>query len=261
MLERCEAIRLEEIKSAGRTRPLVIECEIAAEESISRELMLVKAFDLPEVDNYGLYCELLGNLLARELGLNTPKPTLVNLSKEFVSVTNLTLARENLRLKPGLGVGCEYFKPGFTSFVAGTPLEPEQKAQAAMIYAYDLLVQNPDRLPSNPNCAIRAGELIAFDFNLAFSFLLLIGQQSEPWELSKLDIGTKHLFHRSLRNQAIDWKPFLSAVRKLTGNRMEELCGLVPPEWGSWAKKICAHFASIIGNVKKLEFELQRSLS
>jgi hypothetical protein len=77
VLERCEAIRLEEIKSAGRTRPLVIECEITTDDSASRELMLVKAFGLPEVDNYGLYCELLGNLLARELGLDTPKPILV----------------------------------------------------------------------------------------------------------------------------------------------------------------------------------------
>jgi hypothetical protein len=262
VLERCEAIRLEEIKSAGRTRPLIIECEIVANGATSRELMLVKAFDLPEVDNYGLYAELLGNLLARELGLDTPKPTLVNLGKEFVGATNLTLAREGLQLRPGLGVGCEYFKPGFTSFIAGTPLEPEQKAQAALIYAYDLLVQNPDRLPSNPNCAIRARKLIAFDFNVAFSFLLpLIGLQPEPWEFSKLGIGTKHLFYRSLRNQAIDWNPFLSSVRRLTVKRVEELCKLMPPEWGTWGTKICDHIASIIKNLKKIELELQRSLS
>jgi hypothetical protein len=196
------------------------------------------------------------------MAISLSKDPLVNLGEEFVSVTNSTLAREGLRLRVGLGVGCEYIKPGFTSFVAGTPLEPEQKAQAALIYAYDLLVQNPDRLPSNPNCAIRAGNLIAFDFNLAFSFLLpLIGQQPEPWELSKLGIGQNHLFNRSLRSQAIDWEPFLLSVRQLTVDGVEELCRLVPPEWGAWDTKICEHFTSIIGNVDKLEFELQRSLS
>lgn len=260
MLQRCEALRFIKVLESGRTKPLIIECECADDENY-RTLQVVKAFNLPEVHEIGLYCELLGNLLARELGVETPRPALINLSEDFVAVTNQVLRRYGLNLRPGLGVGCEYLGEGFTSPVAGILLSPDEKAQAALIYAFDKLVQNPDRRDGNPNCAVKNGKFVAFDFNLAFTFLLLIGSQGEPWEFSKHRTEYEHIFLRSLRGREVGWQPFVDVVGQLTEDRIEELCGLVPIEWGNWNEKICAHLMSVVENKDKLIFELERSLS
>jgi hypothetical protein len=59
--------------------------------------------------------------------------------------------------------------------------------EAARIYAYDLITQNPDRRADNPNCGSYNGRLVAYDFEMAFSFLYAIpGTAGEPWEVARL---------------------------------------------------------------------------
>src|SRR2546428_6403794 len=96
------------------------------------------------------------------------------------------------------------------SAVPDARLAPAELAQASRVYAFDLLVQNPDRRPEKPNCAHRGRRFIVYDFEMAFSFLLVIGQKDEPWEAAKHGLGPKHLFHSPLRASETDWEPFLS---------------------------------------------------
>lgn len=258
MLQTWNALRVEHIKQSGRTRPLVIECTGDAGE---RQTLLVKARGLPEVDDLGLYCELLGNLIARELGLDTPQPSLVNLSQEFVTNANSFLRGSNLKLEIGLGVGAEYFSKDFSAISAFSPLANEQIESAVRIYAFDLLVQNPDRRRENPNCAVSDKRLIAFDFNLAFSFLLpIFGERIESWEVSKLHtIRQNHLFFNQLRRRTVDWQPFIKSVGSLTEERITEICEAVPPVWGNHTSRICEHLLLAAEKHQELEFELQRS--
>lgn len=261
MIERCDAVRLERIKSSGRTRPLIIECVFESEGAGERRLMLVKAFDFPEVDHYGLYCELLGNLLAKEMGVFTPNPALVTLSDDFVEATNSVLPNLEIpyRLRPGLALGCRYF-PRITPLLSDADPPLEEAGNAARIFAYDLIVQNPDRTQNNPNCGIESGRLLAYDFNLAFSFLLVIGVDSDPWRLSASGIGSKHLFRRFLASRQVDWESVIQPVRTLSLQRVEELCSLVPPEWGNRTEQIYSHMNGIVGHIDQLALELQRSL-
>ena len=191
MLDIWEAERLEDVLGNGRTQPLVIGCvrrtttATGADElgpgggSGSRRSMVVKSLGLPEVTQGGRCAELFGNLLARELGVDTPAPALVDLAPEFIEAIKPALSPRGLHPLPGLAAGCEYFQGGFASAVRGAKLAPEELAQAARIYAFDLLVQNPDRRPEKPNCAQRGVRFIAYDFEMAFSFLLVIGQKDE----------------------------------------------------------------------------------
>ena len=96
MLQTFEARRLEFVLEKGRTRPLVIQCRrkpLAPDEGqdndrVSKKpfLMVVKAIGLPEVNEINLFCEVVGNVLAREMGVNTPNPALVYLTPEFVKM-------------------------------------------------------------------------------------------------------------------------------------------------------------------------------
>jgi hypothetical protein len=185
----------------GRTRPLVIVCDKPDQDETEEtewfneiELpisMVVKGIGLPEVREMSLFSELFGNLLAREFGISTPVPALVNLPNEFVSIANEVLKTYKIEIQPGVGVGCELLNP-FSPIIEKGFLKDDELEQAAMIYAYDLVVQNPDRLFNRPNCATHKGVITAFDFEMAFSFLLPIISRNPAWEVSKHGISEKH---------------------------------------------------------------------
>jgi hypothetical protein len=72
---------------------------------------VVKALGLPEVTRLGLICELFGNLLAREVGVTTPAPALVDIDADAADALNTSLAPRGLSIQPGLAVGCMYLRP------------------------------------------------------------------------------------------------------------------------------------------------------
>lgn len=259
-LQRCEARRFIRVLESGRTSPLLIECECYVGDEVFRRNFIVKAPDLPEVNDFGLYCELLGSLLAKEFGVETPEPALVELSKDFVDTVNPILRKWQLVLRPGLGFGSAAMEPGAVAASGREHMTPEDLIQPLRIFCFDLLIQNPDRRPKNPNCAFKDGKFIAFDFNLAFSFLMLVGKQDEPWEFSKHQIANSHLFYAALRGKVLDYKPFLSSIAKLSLEKIDEICALIPFGSGSWDKRVLDHFESIKENASKLDLELQRSL-
>ena len=270
MLETWDAENLDGNLSSGRTHPLIIECIRLPEsrrrkpeltKKRERRVMVVKALGLPEITEESLFREVFGNLLARELGLGTPTPALINLSPQFVEATRPHLSTLGLHLKPGIGVGCEYFRQGFAGIVPGAYLTPDELIQSSLIYAFDLLVQNPDRTARKPNCASRGGRLIAYDFEMSFSFLLVIGLLGQPWEVSKHGIGRNHLFYQALKDKSIDWKPFIMALGKLTEKRLHKLAVSLPEGWRGSKEKVVKHIEAARHNLSKLELELQRSLS
>lgn len=265
MLITCDALRIDEIKRNGTTKPLVVECEYSDEDIPIRKTLLVKAKGLPRITNLDLYCEVLGNLLAREFGIDTPKPFVVRIDEDFVRVNRKILWEESLEIRVGLGVGCEYFSQGFTPVTSNMFLSKEKFEQATMIYGFDLLTQNPDRRENNPNCAVKGNKVIAFDFEKSLSFLFpILGQKTEPWELSKLNLSgnERHIFKSNLKakENEINWQPLLEKVKQISIEKVEEICSIIPIEFGNYTDKICDHFSSVINNSKSLELELQRSL-
>jgi len=85
VLDTWKADRLERVLTNGRTRPLVVSCsritpagdddsEMPNGDLRDRKRFVVKALGNPEVTEQGLFSEVFGNLLARELNVNTPPP-------------------------------------------------------------------------------------------------------------------------------------------------------------------------------------------
>lgn len=265
MLIKCDALSLIDIKRNGTTKPLVIECEYSEDGTPFRTTLLVKANGLPRITTLDLYCEILGNLLAREFGIETPKPFIVRIDERFVQAIRKPLWEESLAIKSGLGVGCEYYGQGFTAVKSNMFLSKEKLEQAIMIYGFDLITQNPDRRETNPNCALKGDKIIAYDFEKSLSFLFpIIGQKVEAWELSKLKLSgdERHIFKSNLKakEKEVNWQLVIEKVKQINKEKVEEICSLIPPELGNHTSKICEHFASIISNIKNLELELQRSL-
>ena len=274
MLQTWEAERLEGFLP-GRTNPLVVECSKSEPVSLSdtgtddptstiliRRPMVVKATGLPEITNFGLFNEVFGNLLARALGINTPSPCLVQISDDFIAASRNVLAGRGLNLRPGIASGCEYFTHGFSNVSQYKLTTSDELAQASSLYAFDLLVQNPDRTPRRPNCAIRSGQFMVYDFETAFSFVLLIGDSAFPWEVSRHGIGPKHLFFSSLREKKaeVSWTSVVTGLRDISPDRLKSMTSALPIDWCEYFERIEKHILEVRGNLQEFQLELQRSL-
>ena len=269
MLETWEAERFEEIKEGGRTRPLVIEGSFVPPEKVdkitdifsaSKRLMLVKSRNA-EVTEVHLFSELFGNLIAREFGVFTPRPARVRISAEFVAALKLSAITQHIKIEPEYGIGCEFLSglAPLANFATSNSSElPDMQA----IFGADMLMQNPDRRSQKPNCASFRGRHLAFDFELAFSFLLpLFGEQPPAWAIDQQGFHQNHLFYRELkRRQAdLDWTPFLKHFEVLMRGRAQEILASAPAHWSAYAEKVSVHLSEVYANLPRFRDALIRS--
>ena len=275
MLEEWDADWLEEEKKNGRTRPLVIHCsrsvtseegEEADENVVSNDAlecqMLVKVQN-NEVTERHLFAEVYGNLLAREFGVSTAQPALIRISPEFVESLKMTDIGKHLTIAPGIAVGCEYIK-GMSPIALSASRNNEELADIQAIYGVDLLSQNPDRRPSKTNCASFQGGILAYDFELSFSFLWpIFGVIPAAWAVHEQGINKGHLFYQELKRRqmseqtqgakGLDWKPFLTILQSLTPEKLSTYFKPVFPEWANYAEQVKTHIGEIRTNIQKFE--------
>lgn len=78
---------------------------------------------------------------------------------------------------------------------------PESMWPAAVdIFAFDALIQNPDRGFNNPNLFTKGDSFLVFDHETAFSFLFDILPSPTPWKLGGQPYLTDHVFYRKARS-------------------------------------------------------------
>lgn len=264
MLKSWVARRFERVMS-GRTRPLILFCapsDPAATDSDddAAQSLLVKAVGLPEVTPASLFNESVGNLLARRLGLEPPEACLTILTEQFVGAVERQLANEGLRIEAGVGVGTKFVR-GLANLVPSAAPSAEELEQMTLLYAFDMLVQNPDRRLDNPNCGALDGKLVPFDFEMCFSFLMALGRP-DPCAISAHGLAAQHCCRDPLRSRrsSVSWKPFLDALRSLTDEELQLMVTAVPPDWQGSADRVRAHVSAVRAKLDVVELELHRSL-
>lgn len=274
MLEIWDAERFEKRMTQGRTSPLVIECIRENSSAIAPEsdrtdvssksqkcLMLVKV-PSSELQHRGLFSEAYGNLIAREFGVVTPYPALIHFSEEFVKALQYIKGIDKLHISEGTVVGCEYLT-GLTPIIDTATRSIREQKDAQTIYGVDLLFQNPDRRPNNKNCALYQGGILAYDFEMAFSFLLpILNGKHKPWDVDLHAIYRQHLFYPELRTRIaeLDWSDFMTCLESLTLDRFAELFSTVPSEWKNYAAKVQTHLCEVRDHAKEFKEALIRSL-
>jgi hypothetical protein len=204
--------------------------------------------------------EVFGHAVAQALGVHTTTAALIPIDELFADQVNEALAQLGTtdRLVPSVAFGCQQ--------VAGVgqvgPVLRDREVQDAQnIYALDLLIQNPDRTVQKPNCGLHAGRVLAYDFDQAFSFRLLLGAPLDPCAVSTHGIARNHLFYRTLRDMPIDWTEFLEGVRRLSPDWVNSVRNLLPESWKNAATPWCEHITAISARVDDFATELVRSLA
>ena len=211
---------------------------LGAEDANGKFVEVVVKLRGPELSAKAQIAELVAAPLADLLGIDVPQAAVVDVPTGFEAIVPPGYAGA-VHDSNGENFGSVHLGTSFTTWAIGRVPVGVQRDQAAAIFAFDLLVQNPDRRAVNPNLWTRSDRLGVYDHEQAFSFLHLpiIGGPSRPWVLADQATGFRfmenHIFYPALRGGRIDLGPFESKLAALSDDRIGSLVESVPAEWRS----------------------------
>ena len=200
-LRRFTAVQFRRPMERGLNRPFLVVG--AAQDAGERFPLVVKSragyADRPEA----MLKELFALLFARELGLNAPEPVMVEIPEGLDwAAAEYPKHAELIRQSIGWNVGTVHLGDAWKPW--GKGIAPRSISEEAMekAYAYDAMVENPDREVDNPNLFWRGNELAVLDFDKAFSFLHTFEGEARPWRnaLVRLNLE-RHCMHSHLPEQ------------------------------------------------------------
>jgi hypothetical protein len=233
MIQNVTATQFHKVMRSGRTSPILCGCEDNNEHHAGD--FVVKLKGLVERGEQGMLSELYASRLASHFGILVPEAALVAISSSF---SDLVAQRHPSILygvcnSIGLNFGSNLLIGGITWPV--DKVIPEFIRQAATnVFAFDALIQNPDRRFDNPNLLVRGDHVYVYDHELAFSFLLAIAQTRSPWTLEREDYLDSHVFLRGLKGQPQDnmnISDFISRLKSLTDDSLRQIASEIPERW------------------------------
>ena len=269
MIETAIAVRFDGYVEQGRTGPLRVQIETAQGDYIDVILKITG----PQLSIEGLANEMLGALLAGDLGIPTPKPFFVELTPEFIKSIG------DLKLKPRLAAACPV---GFASSDAGAQwrkwngtdhLSADAEDLALKILAFDAVIGNPDRSPHNPNLLRSKGDgrMAVIDHECAFGFRLKLFPPVRPWQLGNLSplmsrgADSEHLFYSLLAGrEGLSFDSFRTGWEGLTDVRFGAYDALLPDAWNDARAAVAdalGHFRQVRENLAGCIAELTRILA
>jgi hypothetical protein len=266
MIPRLIAAQLHRFMESGRTSPALLGCEDEAGNRVGD--FVVKLRGGMEQGNASLLRELLASKLATYFGLSVPAPALVVIDPDFAE---LAAARGGggldqqraARMRNSVGLN---FGSSLLTDVSPWPVDkaiPDAMWQTATeVFAFDGLIQNPDRRFNNQNLLTHGNTIFLFDHELGFSFLLDVLASVTPWRLASQPYLSDHVFYRRLKSRTIDMDGFTARLTALSGVPLDEILADVPPEWNNESlTKIEQHLRAVSAHAAEFAEEVRRRLA
>ena len=220
--------------SSGRNRPLLLGCEDVSGDTFE----IVVKVRSPEMTAKTQIAEVVAAMLADDLNIDVPQAAIVDVPSGFEAIVTDKDAARAIKASPGANFGSVHLGPSFTTWPPGRAPHGHQRDQAAAIFAFDALIQNPDRNAKNPNLWVRSDRLGVYDHDQAFSFLSLpiIGGAPKPWQAAAQAGGSfrfleQHIFFAPLRGSAFDLDGFEERLGELSEAQFEAYAARVPADW------------------------------
>lgn len=261
MIPIVQATTFHRFMATGRTAPALCGCENDAGEAFGDFVVKLKGgLNSPET---ALASELIASRLASYFGIPIPEPALVLIEADFADqVASIQAPKANhVRASVGLNFGSRY--------LTDTKIWPVEKSVpeaswsiAVTVFAFDALIQNPDRRFSNPNLFVRGDEVFVFDHEMAFSFIYELSPSSEPWRLDNCNYLTDHVFFNRLRREEIDLTEFTARLSELPGPILAAALAEVPSEWkNERLAQIEEHLQVVASQAERFAQEIRRRLA
>lgn len=231
-------------------------------ESGDEVVVVVKLHAHPAISPGAFYAEAFCSLLADDLDLPVQKPYRVMIENAFAKTVPDSSLRDRFVKSVGENFGCSKWAPGFTIWPKDKSPSREVQNLVMEIFAFDAVIQNPDRRQVNPNCCFRGKDLIVYDHELAFSnFLSFI--PSNPWEPKGLDFLKDHIFYRILKGGDLQLERFQGGLVAVNQKRLDSYQRAIPSEWESESingDKIRAYLLDCGGNFDQIKMQLEALL-
>ncbi len=265
MLDSLTATRFDRRITRGRTGPFLLE----GETGIGDTAEVITKFTSDQLTVEGLIRETFGALLAADLGLPVPACYCVALTPDFVASVAMSHPAHGAALATAVpvGFGSTKLPPGFSAWMPQRELPKAMRHAAAEIYAFDLLIQNPDRRPDNPNLQSRGEDFAIFDHEMALVTEGILFWKP-PWHPDALAAAaSKHVLYSGLRGKQPDLSRIIGAWEAVDDARLAAYRAALPPEWT--ATPLAVHTAdTAIGflsdlrrNVRPAMQEIMRTLA
>lgn len=261
ILPKVTASRFDRRLGSGRTKPCIIFGETEEHEEIELVVKFAAGCELR-----GLVCEAFASLLADDLDLPVPQACVVEITIDFARTVPDREMAANIRQSCGFNFGSRKLSSQFSTWPVGRPIPLALRPTAAEVFAFDGLLQNPDRRWNNPNCLVRGEELAIFDHDLAFSFLAGVIGGRQPWEPGGLDFlasnPNRHVFFDGLHGTAVSFGRLLGAFESIDRQRLSEYSNAIPEQWRSgtdatgrivaYIEQLKEHLAEAIAEVARI---------
>lgn len=243
-------------KSSGRTSPAVIACDLPEGGEVE---CVVKLGGHKESTSHQPVCETVAALLAMDLGLPVAEPVLVEITPEFARnaiPATQPAARARCENALGFAFATKHLPSGYALIPVGKAPSRRLQPQLAELYAFDGLIQNADRMASNPNCLVKGDDLRLFDHDQAFGFLLgLFGKQPVDM-LESYSFLERHLARPFLTRDRAAFERLEGAWEAVTPEKVTKYQDFLPDDWPGKT----AHFPAIETYLCELHTKLASAL-
>ena len=254
------AVRFARFMDSGKTKPAIFACEDSSGADAGE--YVVKLRGGIDAQESGLLCELLAAKLAEHFSIASPQPALIRIEKNLAELISGIEPSNKTCILGSIGLNFG------TKLVSGYSVWPVDKhipdaiwQTAVDIFAFDALVQNPDRRFDNPNLFVNGNSILIFDHEMAFSFLRTIFPSTTPWKLEREAYLQEHVFYRKLKSKPIDLDGFIQNLSTLSDTLLESIMTDIPPEWNNdKVSMISAHIRSIRDHASDFDEEIRRFL-
>lgn len=210
--------------------------------------------------------ELMACFLAIELDIPVVKPSVILIGDDFVEANRGRDCYQRLLDSKGYNFGSIYLENGFQVIPTALPFNKKQLEHAKNIFWFDMLIQNPDRTLVKPNMLTDGEKIVIFDHELAFSFLLLLSGDAEPWVVTreKYDNYNNLILPRKLKKKVnLELSDIRSRINRLNDGFWDKAVALTPAAWfnKNHFVRIQNHIDLVKRNVSNFVRDLQHLLS
>lgn len=214
----------------GKTGPALVICQKLNGEEVE---VVTKCSVGCEQKETSLAAEVIGACLASDLGLPIPEPFLVELDAEFIATVPDDVHRAKMMASNFVAFGSKHMTGQYSVWTNGNLISQAMLPIAAAVFAFDGIIQNPDRREGNPNCLVRGDEIRIIDHELAFAHGLILFWKA-PWKvggLQNFEAPGSHIFRAGLKGAQIDYRPIRAAWSGLSDAQISAYGKAVPTEW------------------------------
>jgi hypothetical protein len=244
---------------SGKTRPCLFFCGSDAEDI--NGAYVVKLKSSVEGKETGLAFELIASELAHLLGLPTPEPAIIEITPALGAIMDDSEFVLRIGANAGLNFGSKFMAGGFMKWAVGMGIPTNLVQLAIEIFAFDAMIQNPDRRAEKPNVLWKDEELYMIDHEMSFSFVYDIFPSPTPWKIAGLNFLKNHLFYHGLQQKTVNLDRFAGVLEALSDDNLGAVLSNIPREWDNdKIPRVAEHIKEVVNHSNEFIDEIRRFL-